>query len=178
MAEFEYFVGVNLPPKETSFFIYLRKLHQPNRPISSPPHITLLPPFQERNITLFEASLEKWAQDKESFKVEFKKIAVYKHLKYATIVLEPEKGEEIKKLKRSLDEWLKWPLRERRFFRPHLTLINHLTYNRLHLVKEEIRKYNLKVDLRVQGVMLYQRQLGSQWQEYRFFSFGPKSAQK
>ncbi len=170
--EIEYFIGLGLPPKDQAFFNRLKRDNQfNNRPLSSPAHITLLPPFEERNEALLIASLDKWAADQTSFSLEFKKIAVYKHLKYATLVLEPTQSEKVKKLKLSLDKWLGWPLKERRPFRPHLTLASRVPYFKLEEIKVSVRALELRLELEVEEVILFRRFLGSQWTKYHFSPF-------
>ncbi len=175
MEEVEYFIGISLPPKEEKIFNRIKKYYQPPRkPLSSPAHITLLPPFMERNKNLLIGSLAKWAKQERPFKVIFSQLSVYRHRFYATLVLEPEKGEALKKLKISLDEFLHWPLkqRQRRPFRPHLTLANRVSFNQLDRVKKELKSLKLKLELEVKIIGLYSRLLGGQWSLEKRFLLG------
>ncbi len=170
-SSFEYFIGISLPIQESRFVLQLKQYLSAGRHLNlTPAHITLWPPFLSNNQVLLIAGLTKWSQKQKSFKSVFEKIAVFKQTKYVTLVLEPNKSEPFKLLKISLGQTFP-RLPDFSNFRPHLTLINHIDYQKLDQVKSQVRALQIKLKLKVKALTLYRRQPPGRWQEYQSFPF-------
>ena len=152
---FSYFLGVSLPPKAEAVFNQLKQAFHPNHRLTSPAHITLVPPFNWQNQTLLKGRLQKLASQFQPFEAKFEKIGSFKQLKYGTVFLQPDHPEKFKVLARSLQTIFN-PSELKRDFFPHLTLAQKVSHQDLKAVKDQLRQMNLKLNLEVDHLALFE----------------------
>jgi len=170
-SNIRYFLGIGLPELENSFFSELKTLYHPEKTLSSPPHITLKPPFLMPNRSYMLEKLAKIARYQEPFELVFDKIGSFKQLKYGTVFLEPETSEKLKQIEISLSTEIHY-LPKTRNFHPHLTLAQRVPHHDLAQVKSELRDLNLKVKLKIEALTLYQQSESGEWLPEKEFRFG------
>ncbi len=169
-GEYQYFLGIGLPSKENRFFSTLKKHFHPQHHLSSPPHITIKPPFLYPNETVLISKLTKWAKLQTPFQVAFQKIGVFYHEKYATIFLSPNKTQAFKMLESGLTDKITFLPRIKNFY-PHLTIANRVPLKQVDQIKHQLRSLNIKLKLKIKSITLYRRQLKQAWQAYKVFDF-------
>ncbi len=151
-----YFIGIGLPTKENKYMSYVKKLFHPKSKLTSPPHITLIPPFYYQNDKELKEKLIAWGKSQEEIRVTFKWVGSFKQRKYGTVFLAPVKGEEIKKIASSLLKNFSF-MKIKGQFIPHLTLAQRVGLDNTNEVKKQIRDMKIEVELRVNSVILYQQ---------------------
>jgi len=171
-----YFVGVGLPEKEESVFNNVKMNFHPNKRISSPAHITLVPPFYWTNKEILVGMLRQFALDLVPFSSEFTQVGSFLELKYGTVFLQPNKGEEFKKIAISLYELL-LPNEKLKNYIPHLTLAQKVDLDRVDEVKNRIREMKLYLKLYVHQIRLFKFDDDSGiWKSFMDFGFGNNKA--
>lgn len=170
-SNLRYFLGIGVPEPENSFLTELKELYHPENRLSSPPHITLKPPFLMPNRSYMLEKLAKIARYKRPFELVLEKVGSFTQPKYGTVFLEPKSGEELKVLESMLTREIHY-LPKNRNFHPHLTLAQKVQHDNLAQVKSELRDLNLKLKLLVNSVVLYQQSESGQWEVDREFPFG------
>lgn len=170
-SNIRYFLGISIPEPENTFFMELKQQYHPDHHLTSPPHITLKPPFLMPNKNYLLEKLAKITRYTQPFALVFENIGSFKQLKYGTVFLEPKSGEELKQLESVLGKEILY-LPKTRNFHPHLTLAQKVPHENLTQVKSELRALNLKLKLPVESLMLYQQAESGQWLPEREFRFG------
>lgn len=169
--ELEYFIGVGLPKKETQFFTELRLRLEGNDHVSSPPHITLKPPFTYHFEKPLTEQLAKWAKKQQPFTATFKKIGSFKQKKYSTLFLSPERGEEFRDLENNLSDLIRFIPKEVNYV-PHLTLANRLDHGKIGALKQLVRDLDLVLQLHVDQITLYRHRRFEPWAVHSVYPFG------
>lgn len=169
-----YFVGVGLPALESAFFTKLKQKHLPPGKALSPAHITLKPPFLYPNETRLVEILTKFVKSKRPFQAEFTNIGTFEQKKYATLYLQPDKGEDFKRLASDLDTVLPF-LPPTNNFHPHLTLANFIPLDNLDNLKSTFRSLNLKLKLSVASLTLFSKSDEADWRVKQEFPFSGRS---
>lgn len=170
-SNIRYFLGIGLPEPENAFFAELKTLYHPEKTLSSPPHITLKPPFLMPNRSYMLEKLAKVARYQEPFELVFDKIGSFKQLKYGTVFLEPETSEKLKQIEIAVSTEIHY-LPKTRNFHPHLTLAQRVPHESLAEVKSELRDLNLKLKLKIAALTLYQQTESGLWYPEKEFRFG------
>src|SRR5688500_8938673 len=149
----EYFIGIGLPKKETEFFTQLRLQLEGKNHVSSPPHITLKPPFVYHFEKPLTEQLEKWAKRQTSFTATFKKIGSFTQKKNSTLFLSPERGKEFHQLEYDLSDRIRFIPKESNYI-PHLTLANRIEHEKIKPLKQIVRDLDLVLQLQVNQITL------------------------
>jgi 2'-5' RNA ligase len=170
-SNIRYFLGIGVPSPENAFFTELKELYHPENRVTSPPHITLKPPFLMPNKSYLLEKLAKIARYQEPFDIVLENIGSFRQPKYATVFLEPKSGEKLKALESLLGKEIHY-LPKTRNFHPHLTLAQKVPHENLASVKNELRDLNLKLKLRVDALILYRQDESGQWEVDQEFRFG------
>ncbi|HEX8923761.1 MAG TPA: 2'-5' RNA ligase family protein [Patescibacteria group bacterium] len=170
MAAQQYYVGIGLPDKEEKLFSFVKQQFNPDGNLSSPAHITLIPPFFTDKEKDLAEKLNNWSANQTVFEIEFKKVDSFKQSKYATIFLAPENGEKLLELWLSLKEKIDGKIK--REFVPHLTLAQRVDYGEYENIFNKIIDMQLCLELEINSVILYRRKSGESWHPYREFLFG------
>ena len=169
-GEYQYFLGIGLPHKDDRFFSALKQYFHPRHHLSSPPHITIKPPFLYPNEPVLISKLTAWAKLQTPFQVTFQKIGVFYHKKYATVFLSPNKTQALKMLESSLTEKIALLPKTKNFY-PHLTIANRAPLDQVDQIKHQLRGLNIKLKLKIESITLYRRQFKQSWQVYKVFDF-------
>lgn len=160
--ESQYFIGIGLPKKENAFFSQLKLEFSGVEQLSSPPHITLKPPFFHQNENYLIEKLTAFAKTQDLFEVKLTKVGSFIHRKNATVYLAPEKTFELKKLERALSAAFPWLPPEANFV-PHLTLAQRIQHEQVAIVKRQLRDLKLEIALLVKGITLYKKVKTINW---------------
>jgi len=169
-GEHQYFIGIGLPAKENKFFLALKTRFHPKHKLTSPPHITLKPPFLFPNQPLLLSKLASWAKDQAPFTATFKKVGLFKQPKYATVFLSPQSSQTFKLMEKSLTQKITWLPKSKNFI-PHLTIASRIPLDKAGLVKSQIRDMQIKLQLQVNHITLFRRQPPGSWVAYKTFEF-------
>jgi 2'-5' RNA ligase len=169
--DLEYFLGITLPEKESTFLAQLRNEIEGRNQLSSPPHITVKPPFMYHFEKPLMEQLEKWAKKQRVFSTMFKKMATFKHKNYATLFLAPQRARSFRELEQNLSESIKF-LSEKDNYTPHLTIANRIHYQYLNDVKEKVRVLDLSIKTDINNVTLFEHQKLKPWKIKKVFYFG------
>jgi len=172
-----YFIAIGIPEPENTFLAQIRELYHPQHHLTSPPHITLKPPFQMPNRSYLLEKLAKVARYLEPFTVKLDMIGSFRQPKYGTIFLEPQKGEQIKQIERTLSENIAF-LPTGRTFYPHLTLAQQVKHDDMKKVKHQLRALNIGLKLKVDALVLYVQNEDGQWEVDQIFPFGQNNSGK
>lgn len=172
-----YFIAIGIPEPENTFLAQIRELYHPQHHLTSPPHITLKPPFQMPNRSYLLEKLAKVARYLEPFTVKLDMIGSFRQPKYGTIFLEPQKGEQIKQIERTLSENIAF-LPTGRTFYPHLTLAQQVKHDDMKKVKHQLRALNIGLKLKVDALVLYVQNEDGQWEVDQIFPFGQNNSDK
>lgn len=166
-----YFIAIGLDEPERSFFTEIKRRYHPHHHLSSPPHITLKPPFKMPNKSYLLEKLQKVANHETSFTLKMDMIGSFHQPKYATVFLEPQKTKKLKQLERHLSSEIAFLPNVSNFY-PHLTLAQRVEHDDLQEVKSQLRALNLKLKLKVDSLELYtQDEATKQWELEQSFSF-------
>jgi 2'-5' RNA ligase len=166
-----YFLGISLPEPENTFFMQIRRQYHPEHRLTSPPHITIKPPFQMPNKSYLLEKLRKIAKNLDPFTISFTMIGSFRQPKYGTVFLEPQKSEQLKVIERTLSENIAF-MPEVKGFHPHLTLAQHVAHENIPQVKRELRALNLKLELPVTALTLFSQSEMGLWEVEAVFPFG------
>lgn len=166
----EYFIGVGLPKQETEFFTQLRLQLEGKDRVSSPPHITLKPPFIYHFEKPLTEQLEKWAKKQQPFTATFKKIGSFKQKKYSTLFLSPERGKEFHYLEHDLSDRIRFLPKESNYV-PHLTLANRIDHEKIAHIKDIVRDMELVFQMQVDSITLYHHQRTQPWEVHSVYQF-------
>lgn len=171
----KYFIAVGLDQPERDFFSEIKRRYHPHHRLSSPPHITLKPPFRMPNKSYLLEKLQKVANNERSFSVKLNMIGSFYQPKYGTVFLEPQKTKELKQLEQHLSAEIAFLPNSNNFY-PHLTLAQRVDHDKINDVKSELRALNLKLKIKVDSIELFafDEDTGS-WSLTHSFSFPPHS---
>ena len=164
-----YFIGLSLPDKEEAVFNHLKRTFHPHHRLTSPAHITLVPPFYWTNHQLLISQLAKLASQFQPFTAKFTRISSFKQLKYGTVFLAPNQTAPFKHLALTLQQAILGQV-DRGEFKPHLTLAQKIPHDQLALVKQQIREMNLSLKLKVNQLTLFSFN-GQTWVKHQTFPF-------
>lgn len=166
----EYFLGVGFPPEENEFFTELKAMFHPEGIVTSPPHITLKPPFYWQDMPGLIARLDKWAKKQDPFEVTLAPVGSFRQRKYGTVFLVPEKGEDLKRLERSISQAIP-PLKDQDNFIPHLTVGNRVPLDELQEMKQKVREMRVSLETTVKSVVLFRHYRREPWEKFQEFFF-------
>ncbi len=169
--DLEYFIGVSLPKKERLFIAKLRKKFENRDVLSSPPHITIKPPFMYHFEKPLLEQLEKWTKQINSFTTTFYKVGSFHQKKYSTVFLAPNNNHQFIQLNHFLSDNIKY-LPKNQNYVPHLTLANRIEKDSVSIIKRQIRNLDLKITIKVNSITLFQHQKYHPWKEKQSFPFG------
>ncbi len=173
--ESRYFIGIGLPPKAESIFNHVKRTFHPQHRLTSPAHITLVPPFYWTNHQLLVSQLTKLASQFQSFTAKFTRIASFKQLKYGTVFLAPNQVAPFKHLALTLQQAILGQA-YRGEFKPHLTLAQKVPHDQLTSVKQQIREMNLSLKLKVDRLTLFSFN-DQVWVKHQTFPFSNLNSQ-
>ncbi|HYD35187.1 MAG TPA: 2'-5' RNA ligase family protein [Vitreimonas sp.] len=169
--DLEYFLGCGLPPQETAVITAIRQQLENRSILSSPPHITIKRPFRYHFEKPLSEQLEKWAKRQRPFTVDFEKIGSFKHHKYGTVFLAPERAKPFRELEQDLTQSIRFlPLETN--YTPHLTIANRLDLNTVDAVKQQVRALKLSLQIEINSLTLFQHHRFEPWQIKNVFKFG------
>ncbi len=174
-SQYEYFLGIALPEPENTFFAELKRSFQDQRPLSSPPHLTLLPPFEFPNWQRLDGLLQRWASHQEPFEAVLERVGSFKQKKHGTVFLEPRKGEPFKQLINSLNDFF-IELEPVGNFHPHLTVGHKVPHEDMDTRKSQLRAMELSLKWKIQSVTLYRHQPGEKWSVLKSYALGAAEA--
>lgn len=169
--ETQFFIGLSLPTKENAFFSEIKRTLSQVEHLSSPPHITLKPPFFMRNERYILEKLAAFARRQRPFTITLEHVGSFTHKKSATVYLAPTKSEDIKKLERGLTEAFPRFSPEQNFT-PHLTLAHRIKSTRVAEVKTQLREMKLSLQLDVHTITLFSKKDQESWRAHTTFVFG------
>lgn len=169
-STYEYFLGITLPEPENTFFTQLKSSFQPGRPLSSPPHLTLLPPFEFPNFQRLDGLLARWASYQRPFTSKLEKVGTFTQKRHSTVFLQPEKGRPFKHLVSSLNDFLV-DLEPVKNFQPHLTIGHKVSHEERDQRKDELRALDLKLTWHVESVTLFRKIPGENWTILKTYAF-------
>lgn len=168
----QYFIGIGLPKKEDKLFLFLKKQFQPKNNLSSPAHITLIPPFFYESESDLILELESWVKKQMPFESNFEKVDSFNQSKYGTVFLAPDENENFEKLYLGLIYALpRLTKKHRSNFVPHLTIANRAPLDQINNIETQLKDMRIKLKLKIKGVMLYKRTAGQSWSKYTEFNF-------
>ncbi len=150
----KYFIGLTLPEPENRLITKIKIKYHPHKRLTSPPHITLIPPFLMPNQAYLNEKLVKLTQNLTPFTTELNMIGSWRQLKYGTVFLETKKSEPIKQIVRLLEENIAFLPKQNGFY-PHLTVAQRVPLDQLKQTKNEIRALNLKLKMIVDSLTLF-----------------------
>jgi len=160
----QYFIGIGLEAEDKKLFSMVKKQFDSRSNLSSPPHISLIPPFDfidEKNLI---SRLKLWAEKNKSFKVKFFRVDRFVGPKYGTVILLPENDIGIKNLHNDLMEYF-GEFEQSGDFVPHLTLAQRVDLDKLDSIKKEVEMMGLELNILVDKVILYRKDEGKSWME-------------
>jgi 2'-5' RNA ligase len=172
-----YFIGISLAEPENAFFSEIRRLYHPNHSLTSPPHVTLKPPFLMPNRHYLLEKLAKVARYLEPFTLDFELIGSFRQPKYGTVFLEPRSSEKLKVIERSLSENIAF-LPSSKTFYPHLTLAQRVPHEKLKQTKQELRALKPEIKLLVDHIALFRQEESGEWVIDQVFPFGADNSHK
>jgi 2'-5' RNA ligase len=168
--ELEYFLGISLTKEETTLLTKIRQQLEDRDHLSSPPHITVKPPFMYHFEKPLLEQLSKWAKRQKTFPVEFKKIGSFKHPKYDTVFLAPERARLLRKVEQDLTQSIRF-LSKAENYTPHLTIANKIAHESLEDVKQKIRSLDLSFEIVIDNITLFEHQRSKPWKIKEIFYF-------
>jgi 2'-5' RNA ligase len=170
MANLWYFVGIGLPAKEEELFSFLKQEFDPKNHLTSPVHITLIPPFRFRDDKELAERIGDSINGLSEFKAVFEEFAVFRQPKYQTVYMAPKDDKEFTRLVDKIT--VKLPeLKLKGQYVPHLTLANRVPEPKAGKILEQLKLMGLKLSLRVEGVTIYCRSEGESWQVFKRLHF-------
>jgi 2'-5' RNA ligase len=170
-----YFLGIAIPEPENALLAEVRRRYHPEHRLTSPPHITLKPPFQMPNRRYLQEKLAKVARYTDPFSVSFELIGSWRQPKYGTVFLEARQSEKLKQLERSLSANIAF-LPANPNFHPHLTLAQRVPHEQLMNTKKELRALGLALTVSVSAITLFQQNDSGWWEIDQQFPFGLSNA--
>ena len=163
-----YFLGVGLPLREREVLGDLKRRLHPKKRLTSPPHVTLVPPFGWQNEQALLEKLGKLVVGLVKFEARFAKVGSFHQRKYGTVFLVPERGRGFRKLASLLyQKVLRENLGE---YVPHLTVAQKVKIEDLQKIKRRVREMGIELRLQVDRLVLYKFE-GRRWQRYCEFLF-------
>lgn len=172
-----YFLGIALSEPENAFFSEIRRLYHPEHKLTSPPHVTLKPPFLMPNRHYLLEKLAKVARYTEPFTLDFNLIGSFRQPKYGTVFLEPRTSEKLKSIERTLSENIAF-LPNNKTFYPHLTLAQRVPHEKLKQTKQELRALKPEIQLAINHIALYRQEESGEWVIDQIFPFGADNSHK
>lgn len=170
--KFQYFIGIGLPEKESEFFDYLKKQFHPNGNLSSPAHITIIPPFFHDNEIKLLKRLDLLSKKINIFKVLFEKVDCFRQSKYGTVYLAPDKDDGFQKIFNEIFVLFPHlPKKRGDNFIPHLTIANRTPLDELELTKNKLELMQIKLVLKVKSIILFRRISNSNWEKFKEIDF-------
>lgn len=167
----KYFLAISIPEPENEFLTEIKRRYHPHHRLSSPPHITLKPPFKMPNLSYLLEKLQKVARTNQPFSLSLDMIGSFHQPKYGTVFLEPQQGQQLKLLANQLSDEIAF-LPTSNSFHPHLTLAQRVPHDDLAQVKNELRALNLKLNLEVKSFTLYTYSSATAtWDPFQEFPF-------
>ncbi len=157
LAKQNYFLGISLPKKESELFSNLRKDLENREELSSPPHITLIPPFASTEDIFNYDYLFHFSQKQKPFLIKFSVLEVFRHQKYATLVLTSPNPEKLLSFQKELSLYVGIN-NEKRPYKPHLTLANKVSYEVLNKKIKIVEQLHLSLDLKVSSLVLFYKE--------------------
>jgi len=162
----QYFVGIELEEKDDRLFSLVKRQFNAKGNLISPAHISLTPSFEFFDEKELIERLKNWASKENGFEVKFEKVGRFVQPKYGTVFMYPEKTEIIKKLQNSLINNLK-EIEQIGEFVPHLTLAQRVDLDKVDKIKNEIEMMGLKLNLKVNKIVLYKKE--KSWEKFEEF---------
>ncbi len=160
--EYCYFIGIGLPPIEDRFFSALKATYSRVEELSSPPHITIKPPFFHRNESYIIERLTACCLKVDAFAVNISLVGSFGHQRNSTVFLAPEKTFELKKLERKISDAFSF-LPPNPDYHPHLTIGQRIPHADVSSVKAQLRAQSITLQLLVKSVTLYRRSDHQGW---------------
>lgn len=161
-TEYCYFIGIGLPPNEDRFFSALKATYSRTEELSSPPHITIKPPFFHRNESFIVEKLTACCSTIDAFEVKISLVGSFAHKRNSTVFLAPQKTFELKKLERRISEAFSF-LPPEPDYHPHLTIGQRIPHAEVSQVKAQLRAQKVALHLLVKNVTLYRRKNNEVW---------------
>lgn len=149
-----FFIGLSIPEPENTFLAAIKRQYHPYHRLSSPPHITLMPPFRMPNKSYLLEKLAKVARHETPFTVKLDMIGSFKQPKHGTVFLEPKQTKQLKALATHLSDEIAFMPNNSNYY-PHLTLAQRVEHDDLMEVKAQLRALELKLKLEIQSIELY-----------------------
>lgn len=164
-TEHYYFIGIGLPSKEDRLFSALKASYSRVETLSSPPHITLKPPFFHRNESYIIEKLTSCCAQVEEFEINVSLVGSFAHKRNSTLFLAPTKTSDLKKLERQISTAFSF-LPPDPDFHPHLTIGQRVPHQEVQQLKAQLRAQALKLKLRVETVTLFRKKGNQPWTAY------------
>ncbi len=161
-TEYCYFIGIGLPPNEDRFFSALKATYSRLDEISSPPHITIKPPFFHRNESYIREKLTACCSTIDSFEVKISLVGSFAHKRNSTVFLAPQKTAELKRLERRISDTFSF-LPPEPDYHPHLTIGQRIPHAEVSQVKAQLRFQEISLQLLVTSVTSYRRKKSETW---------------
>lgn len=169
---YQYFIGIGLPKKEDEFFNFLKQQFHANGNVSSPAHITIIPPFFYENEEYLIQRLSDWAKTQSQFTVVFKEVGNFRQAKYGTIYFAPNLSEPFKKIFDGIHQTIPHLPRKRGGdFIPHLTVANRAPLNRIEEIMDQLNDMQIILNLKVKDIVIYRRKINENWNSYKKVDF-------
>lgn len=176
-----YFIAL-LPPEEiqrevTAFKQYIADHWGPRHAFTSPPHITLHPPFAWTNAQLpdLQQCLKNFAAGQRSFYLHLKNFAAFAP---RVLFVHPEKSPELERLFRQLlleleaSLGISDPRHHSRPFQAHMTIAHRdVSEQDFPAIWAHFKAQTYDRIFRAEALTLLKHQSG-QWQEFQTFRFG------
>ncbi len=166
----QYFIGIGFSKKTQGFLDELKQGFSAGREVSTPAHITLIPPFSSKNEVEMREGFLKWEESQKRFLLKLNQVGSFSQREYGTVFLSPESSEEIRKLYESLVSTFDWLLRTDDFV-PHLTVAERVPFELIEKVKDGLRLKGLEVEEEVRWIWIYRRKKGGVWEEWTRLDF-------
>lgn len=161
-TEYCYFIGIGLPPKEDRFFSALKANYSKVEELSSPPHITIKPPFFHRNESYIVEKLTACCSQVEAFDVKISLVGSFAHQRNTTVFLAPQKTSDLKKLERQISKAFSF-LPPDPDYHPHLTIGQRVPHEEVQTVKAQLRAQEISLTLAVRSVTLFRKAQQQAW---------------
>lgn len=174
-STYEYFLGLSLPEPENTFFASLKQEFQNGKPLSSPPHVTLMPPFEFPNFQRLDGLVARFARHQKPFTSTLDLVGTFRQKRHGTVFLAPKKGEPFKTLVNGLNDFL-IELEPVENFHPHLTVGHRVPLEELETKKDHLRAMNLKLKWHITSLTLYRRIPGEHWEVFKTYAFEDAAA--
>lgn len=161
---FQYFIGIPLPKEEDKFLNFLKQQFNPKNRLSSPAHITLIPPFEYTNEISLINNLKDFCKKQKTFFVSFKKINNFIQPKYGTVFLAPEDSKDMYILYNNLVRTFSFFPKSGKFV-PHLTIANRIPFEKIDEIKKQLNDMYISLELKVNRIMIYRKTKNESWKE-------------